>query len=29
MNYEDLDHKSVKYLTRLTEALMEQRMSLY
>ncbi len=29
MNYEDLDHKSVKYLTRLTETLMEQRLSLY
>lgn len=29
MNYEDLDHKSVKYLTRLTEHLMEERKSIY
>ena len=29
MNYEDLDHKSVKYLTRLTEHLMKERKSIY
>lgn len=29
LNYEDLDHKSVKYLTRLTEHLMKERKSIY